>query len=162
MRFVLCVLLCVLVPAAAYSQSWVEQVLPSVEEVASSENGLDNCAGTLALGLDKRPEFRPNAWPIFCHKNITHPLMERRVAEIRADLASGRYSDEELAALREGRITIGMPREAIFYVHGSPAAVKKRTTAEGVSELVLFRFMSGAVAQMVIEIRAGKVHSIEE
>lgn len=134
----------------------------TVESVAARENGLDKCAGTIALELDKRMDFVPNQWPIFCHQNRNHPLIVQRVSEINADLASGRYTDEQRATLRTGQLPIGVPREAAFYLYGAARSASKKTTAAGVEEVLIFRFLDGPVAQRVVTNVGGLVYSIEE
>lgn len=134
----------------------------TVESVAERENGLDKCAGTIALELDKRSEFIPNQWPIFCHQNRNHPLIVERVVAISADLASGRYTEGQIAALREGQLPIGAPREAAFYLYGAPRTSSRKTTAEGVEEVMVFRFLDGPVPQRVVTNKAGLIFSIEE
>lgn len=133
-----------------------------VEKVAAEENGLDKCAGTIALELDKRTEFRPDEWPIFCHQYRDHPLIQKRVEEIRADVASERYTEAQRAALRADTLPIGAPREAAFYLYGSARSTSKKTTAEGVTEVIVFKFLDGNVGTRVVTVKAGIIDSLEE
>lgn len=130
-------------------------------DTLSRERGLDRCAGAIALGLDRLPGFDPAAdWPFVCNDHRNDKEMLKRVQEISADLQSGKFSDEQLNALRAGKVPFGCAIDGMYYVYGRPDSRRRSSTAEGIEEVFVYALPSDS--KITFTFYEGKLTRIEE